>query len=333
VAQGGHRGERPAPLTLAGARPATLSPGSRRVQNRGMSTIAITPTSIHGIDALRVSGDGISLTVTTSMGPRILGLAGADGRNLLVELPEARIELPGLPPYRMLGGHRLWHTPEVPASTYRPDEGPVTVTPLADGVDLLGAPDAVQGIQKRIRATIAGDRVHVEHELRNTGSSGIATAAWAITQVPPRGEAWIPLGTGELNGPFLPNRAIVLWPYSSLADERLQLGDDLAVMRGIPGSAGRTKVGTQRQRGWIAWRDGATVLVIEAAEEPGTYGDMGSGTQCYGCGDFIELETIGPVTDLAPGTTLVHRQTWRLATVDPAADRATVIASLGLAAG
>jgi len=298
-----------------------------------MSTTTLTPTSIHGIDALRLDGDGLSVTVSTGMGPRILALSRVDGPNLLAELPGARIELPGLPPYRMLGGHRLWHTPEVPASTYRPDEAPVIVSELPDGVDLMGANDPEQGIQKRLRVTIADGVVSVEHELRNTGPSPTTTGAWAITQVPARGEAWIPLAAGEIDGPFLPNRAIVLWPYSSLADERLTLTDEVAIVRGIAGSWGRVKVGTQRRRGWIAWRDGATVLVIRAAEEPGTYGDMGAGTQCYSCGDFVELETIGPATFLAPGAATVHRQTWQIASVDPSASREDVIAALGLSAG
>lgn len=298
-----------------------------------MSTIAISPTSVHGIDALRLDGGGTSVTVSVSMGPRILSLAGADGRNLLADLPDARIELPGLPAYRMLGGHRLWHTPEVPATTYRPDGAPVTVTQVTGGVDLLGADDPVQGVRKRLRVTIEDGIVHVEHEVRNSGVVPITTAAWAITQVPPRGEAWIPFGVGELDGPYLPNRAIVLWPYSSLGDERLSLEDDVAIVRGIAGSPGRVKVGTQRDRGWIAWRDGATVLVIRAAQEPGTYGDMGAATQCYSCGDFVELETIGPAETLAPGAATVHRQTWQVATVDAAASRPDVIAALGLAAG
>lgn len=297
-----------------------------------MSTI--TATTVHGIDALVLAGNGVSVTVTTSMGPRILGLAGPDGRNLLAELPEATIDLPGLPTYRMLGGHRLWHTPEVPASTYRPDEGAVVVAELPDGIDLLGAEDHVQGVQKRIRVRLGAETgvLHVEHEVRNIGASALTTACWAITQVPPRGEAWIPFSVGEINGPYLPNRAIVLWPYSSLGDDRLELGDTLAVVRGVAGSWGRTKVGTQRQRGWIAWRDGGTVLVIEAAEEPGVYGDMGAATQCYSCGDFVELETISPAVTLAPGDAVTHVQRWRIAAVDPAAERDAVIASLGLAA-
>ncbi len=298
-----------------------------------MRTITTTPVSVHGIDALRLDGAAVSVTVTTSMGPRILGLAGPDGRNLLAELPDAIIDLPGLPAYRMLGGHRLWHTPEVPASTYRPDEGAVTVTELADGVDLMGADDPVQGVRKRIGVRLAGAGVlHVEHEVRNTSAAPVATAAWAITQVPPRGEAWIPVVTGPQRGPYLPNRALVLWPYSSVSDPRLTLGDDLLVVRGVAGSDGRVKVGTQRGRGWIAWRDGGTLLVIEAAEEPGAYGDMGAGTQCYACGDFVELETISPTASLAPGEAVVHRQTWRIVAVDPAADRRDVIRTLGLAA-
>ena len=297
-----------------------------------MSTTAIIPTSVHGIDALRLEQDGLSVTVSVGMGPRILSLAGPEGRSVLAELPDARIELPGLPAYRMLGGHRLWHTPEVPASTYRPDEGRVTVTQLPDGVDLRGADDPIQGITKRLRVTLAGGQVHLEHELRNTGRSAITTAPWAITQVPPRGEAWVPFTVGELSGPYLPGRAIVLWPYSSLSDPRLILRDDLAVVRGVPGSSGRVKVGTQRERGWIAWRDGTTALVIRSPQEPGTYGDMGAGTQCYSCGDFVELETLGPAVTLAPGDVTVHRQTWELHAVDATAARDAVIESLGLAA-
>jgi hypothetical protein len=200
-------------------------------------------------------------------------------------------------------------------------------------VDLVGAEDPVQGIRKRLRVTIQGGDVHVEHELRNTGSTAITTAAWAITQVPPRGEAWVPFAAGEVSGPYQPNRAIVLWPYSSLDDARLTLTDGLAVVRGRVGSQGRVKVGTQRARGWIAWRDGGVMLVIRAPQEPGTFGDMGASTQCYSCGDFVELETIGPATTLAPGAATVHRQAWSIHAVDPGADRLTLIESLGLAAG
>lgn len=297
-----------------------------------MSTTT-TPVTVHGIAGLRIAGEGLSVTVSTGLGPRILGLAGPDGRNVLADLPEARISLPGLPDYRLLGGHRLWNTPEVPEVTYRPDDAPVTVTEIPGGLDLAGAPDPVQGVAKRIRVTIADGAVHLEHEIRNVGSAPLETAAWAITQVPPAGEAWLPVTMGDLNGPWLPNRALVLWPYSAVGDPRLILGDDIVRVRGLAGAPGRVKIGTQRQRGWIAWRDGGTLLLVETAEEAGTFGDMGASLQCYSCGDFVELETLGPVVTLAPGASVTHRQRWRLVVVDPAASPDAIVASLGLGSG
>lgn len=297
-----------------------------------MSTTT-TPVTVHGIAGLRIAGEGLAVTVSTGLGPRILGLAGPDGRNVLADLPEARISLPGLLDYRLLGGHRLWNTPEVPEVTYRPDDAPVTVTEIPGGLDLAGAPDPVQGVAKRIRVTIADGAVHLEHEIRNVGSAPLETAAWAITQVPPAGEAWLPVTMGDLNGPWLPNRALVLWPYSAVGDPRLILGDDIVRVRGVAGAPGRVKIGTQRQRGWIAWRDGGTLLLVETAEEAGTFGDMGASLQCYSCGDFVELETLGPVVTLAPGASVTHRQRWRLVVVDPAASPDAIVASLGLGSG
>lgn len=298
-----------------------------------MPEVTITPARAQGIEGLRIAGEGLAVTVTTACGPRILGLEGPDGRNLLAELPDLRIEIPGLPPYPLRGGHRLWNTPEVPAIAYRPDDAPVTVTEVPGGVDLQGAADPVQGVAKRIRVVIADGAVHVEHEIRNTSDAPLETAPWAITQVPPRGEVWIPVGMGDRFGKWLPNRAIVLWPYSSVADPRLTLGDDIVVVRGVAGAAGRVKVGTQRSRGWIAWRDGGTLLLVEAAEEEGSFGDMGASTQCYSCGDFVELETLGPVVTLAPGERTLHRLRWRILPVDPATPAPQAAAALGLGSG
>lgn len=296
-----------------------------------MSDATITPATTHGIEGLRIERDGLAATVTTAMGPRLLGVARAGGPNLLAELPHVRIRIPGVADYPLLGGHRLWSTPEVPAVTYRADDAPVVVTRLPDGLDLQGAPDPVQGVAKRMRVTIAGGAIHLEHELRACGEAPIETAPWAITQVPPRGEAWLPLAMGDLHGKWLPNRALVLWPYSAVGDPRLVLGDDLVVVRGMAGAPGRVKIGTQRTRGWIGWRDGGTLLLVETAEEAGAFGDMGASLQCYSCGDFVELETLGPVVRLAPGETVVHRQRWRIVDVDAAAPAREVIASLGLA--
>jgi hypothetical protein len=230
----------------------------------------------------------------------------------------------------MLGGHRLWHTPEVPEVTYRRDDRPVTVTGLDRGVDLLGGDDPAIGVQKRLRVELSEGRLRLEHEIVDTGSAPLTTSAWAITQVDPEGDAWVPLGADEPGSAFLPDRSIILWPYSSLSDPRLSLADELAIVRGVPGSAGRVKVGTARGQGWVAWRRGSLLFLIEAPLAPGRHGDMGASVQCYASGEFVELETLGPVEELPPGGATIHRSTWRLVDVDPDAPAAAVAAALGL---
>ena len=70
----------------------------------------------HGCVRL-ASGAGAAI-VSTSVGPRIIGLfRSGDEDNVLAVLPDAAIDRDGGPPYRLLGGHRLWAAPEVPGIT------------------------------------------------------------------------------------------------------------------------------------------------------------------------------------------------------------------------
>jgi hypothetical protein len=52
--------------------------------------------------------------------------------------------------WRLYGGHRLWHAPEIPNRTYFPDNQAVTVETLNDGVLLTAPVEKSTGIQKSI---------------------------------------------------------------------------------------------------------------------------------------------------------------------------------------
>ena len=71
--------------------------------------------------------DGAEITVATEVGPRILGIKRPGGANLFAELPGIVIETDD-GPFSFYGGHRLWRAPEVAATTYLPDDDPVTVS-------------------------------------------------------------------------------------------------------------------------------------------------------------------------------------------------------------
>ena len=91
------------------------------------------------------------------------------------------------------------------------------------------------------------------------------------------------------------------------------------------------KIGLSGQAGWIAYRRGGTVLVKRATYHEGaTYPDFGASLQCYSGGDFIEIETLGPLVSLAPGASVDHRETWTLHAVDETMGSDDVMALLGL---
>jgi hypothetical protein len=58
---------------------------------------------------------------------------------------------------------------------------------------------------------------------------------------------------------------------------------------------------------------------------------MDASVQCYSCGDFIEVETLGPLATLAPGESTTHRETWTLTRVDPSVPMERVLDEAGLA--
>ena len=291
---------------------------------------------VQGHPCVAVDRGGPRVVITTDVGPRILSVALPDGTGdgLLVSLPELRIERPGWPRFQLHGGHRLWAAPEVPETTYLPDDGPVTLDRDTDSVSCSYL-ELATGMSRTVRVAPTADAVIVDHTLRNQGTAALEVAPWAITMCTPGGEAWLPrfLGATDPHG-VQSNGALVTWPYTRLADERLVLDDPVIRLRGVAGAASPCKIGIAGRVDWIAYRLGAAVLVkrvtyVEGAE----YVDLGASVQCYSGGEFLEIETLGPLVALAPGASVGHRETWSLHAVDAGLDSRAALRALGLDQG
>jgi hypothetical protein len=300
------------------------------------SEIQVVETTFHGHACLTLEAGGPRVTVSTDVGPRVLAVSLPDGtgEGLLASLPDLTIETPGQPPYRMYGGHRLWSSPEEPAVTYLPDDASVVVERTPDGVGFSHL-QAATGLRRTMRLAPLADTVVIDHILANDGSRTLEVAPWAITQLTPGGEAWLPRSLVPVDAFGLQaNGSLVLWPYTRFGDPRLDLGDPIIRVLAVPGSEGRVKVGLQGRPGWAAYRRGDAVLVKRVGWIEGApYPDLDASIQCYSCGDFIEVETLGPLANLPAGASTVHRETWTLARVDPSAPMEDVLSQLGLAAG
>ena len=268
--------------------------------------------------------------IPTGVGPRILAFRRVGEESPFADLPGAVIDHPDVGRFRFHGGHRLWRAPEVPAITYHPDDVPVEVIGGDGHVEVADRGD-LDGLVRRIVLTPEDDRVLVTHTFANTVPRPIELAPWAITQLRIGGTAFLPIdaGTADPDG-VLPNRTLVLWPYTDLSSPDVAFSADRVA---ITASDRRTplKLGTRNTRGWLAYRFGDQLFVKWAPvhDDALRYVDHGATVQCYRDHRFIELETLGPLVSLEPGDVLTHTEVWAIMDIrDDLASTLAAIASM-----
>jgi hypothetical protein len=279
--------------------------------------MALTMERYAGHEAVGIEAGEARLVVTTSVGPRVLALFAGDGDNAFAELPDMTLPCPGSGPFHLRGGHRLWAAPEDPRVTYRPDDDPVEVTEVPDGVRLRTVSDPVAGTSRETTIRVSGpERFTFDYRVVNTSGEPQRLACWAITMMAPGGRAWMPLLTRSFDpGGFLAQRNIVLWPYARTDDPRFVVTDGAIEVRAdrLAAGGGSFKVGTTMRRGWVAhWRAGVLLVKRAGHDEDREYADMGASAQVYTQAEFTELETLGPLADLAPGEAVEHHEDWEV---------------------
>ncbi len=270
----------------------------------------------------------VVVTVVLDAGPRVLGYSRHNGPQVFADLPGDEIPRRDGPPFEFIGGHRLWRAPEVPAVTYRPDGAPVAIDRDGDVVHIGGAADD-DGIVKAIALWQHGTVTVVDHTILNGGDRPIRCAPWAITQLAPGGTAVLPQPSGPADPDgVLPNRTIVLWPYTDPSSPEIGIRPD-EVSIYATGAMARTKVGQPNRRGWTAYHldDEVFVKWSPLHDDSLDYADLGASVECYRDHRFLELESLGPLTDLEPGGSIQHREAWTLIPLD-GGPRDEVLASL-----
>ncbi len=269
--------------------------------------------NFQGLECVKLANRQLMLLVTKSVGPRVISLQVEGSQNLFAELPDAKLDFPGEGDFYLYGGHRLWHAPEDPARTYVPDNDPVEVREIRQGIEVTTPVEAATGMQKSIRIELMENspKVVLTHSLINRGLWPVLTAPWAITQLRGGGVGLLPQSTQEVAGnPTLPNRTLAIWPYVDMGGSYFTWEKDYILVRANMDD-GALKIGFPNPRGWLAyWNDG-TLFVKRADYSPrAPYYDFGSSSECYCNPQFLELETLGPSITLQPGAKVEHRETW-----------------------
>lgn len=285
-------------------------------------------------DTYRVGNGLVEARVVADVGPRIVEVRRAGGDNLF-HLLDAEAGGRGEPVWRCRGGWRLWLAPERRTTTYALDNASCAVTrPDARSLRVVGAPQPESSVEKEVVITIDPDRprLQIESRVRNIGARPVTYALWTLAVMRPGGRAFLPLDVGPPTA-FDDVRRLILWSYASVRDPRYRFGDrlieiDHAGVAGMPatlmtsdqsvpvreGAASRSidesKIGVDSTAGWAAYLCDGTLFVTRANVDAGPRPDGGATAEVYSSREFVELEHLGVLTEIAPGGESVLREEW-----------------------
>ncbi|MBI5280782.1 MAG: hypothetical protein HY858_03800 [Candidatus Solibacter usitatus] len=263
----------------------------------------------------RISNGEVELIVTSDIGPRVMRYGFVGGQNLFWVQKEGAGKS-GEPAWVTRGGHRIWVGPEDIRYTYPPDNGPVQVE-VKGGVLIATQPvEKETGIRKQleIRLAATGSSVTVVHRLVNTGNMPLEYSAWALTMMAPGGHGvtgFPPRGTHPEN--LQPTNPLVMWAFSDLTDPRWKFTRKYLILRMEPGNKTPTKLGHHNPKTFGAYiLNGEMFLKQYNAAAVERHPDMGCSFETFTNADFLELETMGPLTKVQSGGAVEHVERWSL---------------------
>jgi hypothetical protein len=263
----------------------------------------------------RLTNDEVELVVTTDVGPRVIRYGFVDGQNMFYEC-EAQLGYSGEPWWMIRGGHRLWIAPETVPETYALDNSPLEVSfPDDDTICLLGPVEAETKLRKEMSITLQEDGgVLVAHRIVNCGAHTVRWAPWPATLLAPGGTAFATFPErGSHDKHLLPTHPLVMWAYTDFSDPRWTFRTRHLILKQDRDAPIEQKAGLFNHQTFAAYLLGTDLFAKRSEALPGVpYADFHCSLQMFTNRDFLELETLGPLTDLEPNGSVAHVERWSL---------------------
>lgn|SRR5208282_1807308 len=263
----------------------------------------------------RVSNGEVELIVTGDVGPRVIRFGFVGGQNLFKEYAD-QMGKTGEEKFQLRGGSRVWKAPEDPIATWAPDNVAVEIIPTANGLIARAPVEPLSSLQKEIEVSMAasGTDVTVKHRITNRSLYTLEFSPWTLTMMAPGGVAisgFPPRGKHPIN--LEATNPLVMWAYTDLADKRLRFTRKYLLLRQDPGISEAEKLGTFNPDTWAAYLlNGEAFVKRTQADASKTYPDFGCSFETFTNNEFLEIETLGPMTKVAPGKSVEHVEHWSL---------------------
>ena len=271
---------------------------------------------------LCIENDTMELYVTIDIGPRIIkfNLKGKDNmlyedKQLLVYRDEPNLkEMFGKDArWNVYGGHRFWVSPEKHPQTYYPDNTPVEYAVDGNKFSFYAPKQIFTGWQEIIEITVADNdaSVSVKHILTNMSDRPQEAAIWALSVADTGSVAYVKQSANQTG--LLPNRVLMLWPYSDYKDSRFYMDNEYVGLIQDPACEKPFKLGTNNTDGVIVCSNHDTVFIISYDYVNGAeYADNGCSFESYLCKYYLELEAFSPLSLVKPGETREFTEKWEL---------------------
>jgi hypothetical protein len=263
----------------------------------------------------RVTNGEVELIVTADVGPRIIRFGFVGGQNLFKEFAE-QMGKSAEEKFQLRGGDRVWKAPEDPVATWAPDNVPVEIQVTSTGLIAREPVEPLTHLQKEIEVSMesSGTNVNVSHRISNRSLFPLEFSAWALTMMAPGGIAvagFPPRGHHPQN--LEATNPLVMWAYTNLADPRWKFSRKYLTLRQDSTNSEPQKLGSSNPDTWVAYLlNGEAFIKRTKPDLSKPYPDFGCSFETFTNQDFLEVETLGPLTKLAPGQTVELVEHWGL---------------------
>ncbi|HOP10436.1 MAG TPA: hypothetical protein PK629_02995 [Oscillospiraceae bacterium] len=272
-----------------------------------------------------ITNGTVDIKVTADVGPRVIYLALADGQNVMFNDDSREVTKGKGDPifesafgkdkyWQIYGGHRIWASPEEYPYSYVPGDEPVKWT--AEGNKFTFEPNMFPTLGLKFTLELVIDNkkplVTVNNIIENHSGGIRRIAVWALSVLASNGLEIVPLPKEKPE--LLSSGTLELWPYTNMADGRVHWGKEYITLRSVEGTPdGAFKFGITNTAGRAAYINNGTAFIKKFTHNKhGNYPDHGMSFETYTNDKFIEMETLGELSEMLPGETSVHTEQWVL---------------------
>jgi len=262
----------------------------------------------------RVTNGEVELIVTGDVGPRIIRFGFVGGQNLFKEFQD-QLGRTGEAKFQLRGGDRVWKAPEDHVATWAPDNVPVEIQAMPTGLIAREPIEPLTNLQKEIEVSMTpSGNVTVSHRITNHSLFPLEFAPWALTMMAQGGIAvtgFPPRGRHPIN--LEATNPLVMWAYTNLADARWKFTKKYLLLRQDSNNSDAQKLGLFNPDTWAAYLLNGEAFVKRAQSDPSkTYPDFGCSFETFTNNEFLEIETLGPVSKVLPGHAVEQVEHWSL---------------------